>query len=80
MSDEWMKRMAAHSAMTHFIDFMVQEGDHTKCVAVKIKDSQTIIYDGDEEITDLIRPFKTLQEACFYDFAKDMAGDSLKKD
>ena len=70
-----MERSTKHLALTRFVDFMVDKKDQTKCVAIKIKGSGTILYEGDEEIESIIGPaFKNLQEACFYDFGKDMEG------
>jgi len=75
MSDEWMTRTTKHMAMTHFIDFMVDVNDKTKCVAIKLKDTGLILYEGDERIKSFIGPeFKNLQDACFYHFGKDMEG------
>jgi len=75
MSDEWMRRMTAHAALNSFVEFMVLKDDHEKCVAIKIKKTGQIIYDGDKRISEIIGPaFKTLQKACFYDFGKDMEG------
>ena len=75
MSDEWMGRTTKHMALTHFVDFMVDAKDKNKYVAIKMKDTGLILYDGDERIKPLIEPaFKTIQEACFYDFGEDMAG------
>ena len=35
MSDEWMKRTTQHAAIKHYFDFMVDAGDHSKCIATK---------------------------------------------
>jgi len=78
MSDEWMERTTQHMAITCYFTFMIDAADHKKCIAMKDKETGDILYVGDKKIPSLIGPaFKTLQEACFYDFGKDME-DSLR--
>lgn len=73
MSNDWIGRTTAHAALTHFVDFMVDEEDHKKCKAIRIKDTGEIIYDGDERIKRILGDsFDTLQDACFYDFSEDI--------
>ena len=74
-NSDWMSRMAQHSALTHFVSFMVDKNNKKNCVAIKIKETGELIYDGDIRIQEIIGPcFSSLNEACFYNFAKDMGG------
>ena len=68
-----MERTTQHAAIKHYFDFMVDAGDHSRCVAMKNKETGNLFYEGEEVTLSLIAPaFKTLQEACFYNFADDM--------
>ena len=75
MSDEWMDKTNKQVVINIFFDFMADPEDETKCVAIKRKQTGEVIHAGDSRINFLIEPeFKTLQEACFYDFWKDSLG------
>ncbi len=78
--DAWMERMAKHQAMTSFVDFMADEENPDNCVAIKIRETGAIIYGDDPSVKDFLgNSFKTLNDACFYDFAKDMEGCADEK-
>lgn len=72
-NDGWMERSAAHSAMKHFVNFLVYKHDRTKCVGIRIKETGEEIMDGDPRLKKILGDaFDNLQDACFYDFGKDM--------
>lgn len=78
--DIWMSRMAAHTALKNFVDFLVLEDNPTKCVAIRIKSTGEEIRDGDPGLKEFLGDaFANLQEACFYDFGKDMENSTMKK-
>ncbi len=71
--DDWMERMTAHAAITAFVDFIADSKDKSKCIAIRIKESGQIINKDDPSIEKLLGDtFKTLQDVCDYDFAKDL--------
>lgn len=78
--DSWVARMAAHSVLEQFVDFLAFENNLTKCVAIRIKSTWEEIRDGDPRLKEFLgNVFANLQEACFYDFGKDMKNSTLKK-
>ncbi len=71
MSDDWMNRMSTHSAMNGMVHFLV-DTETNNCVGIRVKETGQEFMEGDEFLPGFLKPFKTLNEACFYDFGKDM--------
>ncbi|MEA3347268.1 MAG: hypothetical protein U9Q21_04195 [Candidatus Auribacterota bacterium] len=72
----WMDRTVKHKALTHFFNFLIYSDNKTKCVGLRIKETGSNIMEGDPALKEILGPaFNNLQDACFYDLSKDIAGE-----
>jgi len=72
MSD-FMGRMSAHSAMIQLFDFIAKADEPKVCIGIRVKETGDIVYESNPMLKTLLGDnFKSLQDACDYDFSKDM--------